>query len=112
MPAKAYAGFLGTFDAVVSSRLHTGVLALTASTPVVPIEGLQFKITAAMTAAGVPLAAVRPGDPGWVDNVLRSLDSILADPAAARAWAGAAVRRQRESIDEFVDGVIHRLRLG
>jgi polysaccharide pyruvyl transferase WcaK-like protein len=106
-----YAALLGTFDAVISSRLHTGVMALTAGTPVIPVEGLDFKITAAMSAAGVPIPAVRPGDRAWVPTVMRSLEHILAEPAAANAWVTSVVERQRKGVHEFVDHLNEQLKL-
>ena len=98
---RDYAGVLGGFDAVVSSRLHTCVMALAAGTPVIPVEGLDFKITAAMDAAGVPIPAVRPGDGDWIESVLRSLDEVFRDRVAASQWTREVVARQREGVERF-----------
>ena len=109
---RDYSALLGGFDAVVSSRLHTCVMALTAGTPVVPVEGLDFKITAAMAAAGVPIAAVRPGDGDWVADVAGSIATILKDPAGARAWVADVVDVQRRGVELFLDRVKTELGFG
>ena len=111
MSYRQYSGLLGTFDAVVSSRLHSCVMGLTGGAPVVPIEGLQFKITAAMAAAGVPVPAVRPSTAGWQDSAMASIESVLSDPGKARGWVRAVVERQRQGIATFLDQVNVRLSL-
>lgn len=62
---ERYCRLLGSFELVVSSRMHTGILALVGGTPVVPIEGSSFKITGLFQELGFEQPVVRPGVADW-----------------------------------------------
>jgi polysaccharide pyruvyl transferase WcaK-like protein len=72
-----YAALLGTFDAVVSSRMHTVILAMVGGTAVVPVEGASFKITGLFQEIGLDIPVTRPSTPGWASEVVeRTLATI------------------------------------
>lgn len=108
---RDYAGVLGKFDLVISSRLHTGILAMTASTPVLPVEGLTFKITGAMKEIRNPLSVVDFASPGWLERAKAQLQSVLASGGAEklRRETAALVDRQRtlakSAIGELLDAL-------
>lgn len=94
-----YAELLGTFGTVVSSRMHTAVLAMLAGTPVVPVEGSSFKITGLFQELGVSTTVVAPGVAGWVDRVVREATSTLARRAALVDELVPRLAAVRERID-------------
>ena len=94
---RAYSGLLGTFGAVVSGRLHTGVLAIVAGTPLIPVEGLTFKITAAMAEIGNPFPAVNFDDPRWLDLTVSSIEKAL-DPGGRMREATADVAARQKAL--------------
>lgn len=68
-----YGALLGSFDVVVTSRMHTGVLAMIGGAPVVPIEGSSFKITGLFQELGVPGAPViLPRGAAWPEQVAKA----------------------------------------
>ena len=89
-----YGELLGGFDLVVTSRMHTGVLAMVAGTPVVAVEGSSFKITGLYQELGLAQPVIGPGSPGWaarvVDQAVRLRD--------ARGEAADEVRRRIEAV--------------
>jgi polysaccharide pyruvyl transferase WcaK-like protein len=80
-----YAAVLGTFDVVVTSRMHTGVLAMLGGAPIVPVEGSSFKITGMVQELGLAMAVIRPPDPGWID-------AVVAQACAARDQRAGVTR--------------------
>jgi polysaccharide pyruvyl transferase WcaK-like protein len=73
-----YAALLGSFDLVVSSRMHTAILAMVGGAPVVPVEGSSFKITGLFQELGLPVQVIRPPADGWVEAVVAQADSVRA----------------------------------
>ncbi len=87
----AYMRELGEAEVVVSSRLHTCVLAMLAGVPVVAVESGTFKLTGFYKQAKLPGAPITPvGD--WTAQVR----AAIADARANRAAIAAA---QTEAID-------------
>jgi polysaccharide pyruvyl transferase WcaK-like protein len=91
-----YCELLGGFDFVVSSRMHTSILAMVAGTPVIPVEGPSFKISGLFQELGFATPVIQTTQPGWPDQVLAaavamragrdaSADDVVAKIAAARA---------------------------
>lgn len=66
---------LTRFDAVVSNRLHTCVLAMAMRVPVVPIELDSVKIDGLYTQIGLPGETIAV-DEGWIDRVLDRIEAI------------------------------------
>jgi polysaccharide pyruvyl transferase WcaK-like protein len=77
----AYASLLGGFDIVLSSRLHTCVLALCAGTYVIPVETGTFKLSGFFEQIGLPDAAISLSDPTWNDQVADRIAAYTADPS-------------------------------
>lgn len=70
---RDYALLLANFEVVVSSRLHTCVMALLAGVPVVPLEAGKFKLTGFFNKIGMPNEPVRAGASGWEDSLLNRI---------------------------------------
>lgn len=94
-----YMALLGTFGIVVSSRLHTCVLALLAGSVVVPVESGTFKLTGFFRLAGFAELPVRLGSDGWQDVIIARIRYIrdnfeiaLAEQNACRDAARATLR--------------------
>ncbi len=92
-----YGELLGTFDVVVSSRMHTGVLAMIAGTPVVPIEGSSFKITGLFQELGVQAPVIDPTKPDWPARTIERILEVRAhrDHAASDVLTKIGVVRER-----------------
>lgn len=67
---KAYSALLGSLDLVVTSRMHTGILAMVAGTPVVPVEGPSFKITGLFRELELAVEVTQPTHAGWREMVV------------------------------------------
>jgi polysaccharide pyruvyl transferase WcaK-like protein len=66
---QEYSHNLSAFQYVVSARLHTNVLALTAGVPVIPVEGNVFKTKELLTLSGYPVEVVDSTKSGWEDQL-------------------------------------------
>jgi len=66
---RSYAYFLKQLNFVISTRLHTNILALTAGTPTIPIEGNQFKTGELLELLEYPVKVINPSDPNWSDTL-------------------------------------------
>jgi polysaccharide pyruvyl transferase WcaK-like protein len=97
-----YSELLGTFDFVVSSRMHTSILAMVAGTPVIPVEGPSFKISGLFAELGLATSVIQSTSPGWTDQViaaaLRMRDARDACAADVVAKIGAARDRITASL--------------
>lgn len=85
-----YVALLSGFDALVSARLHSCVMAMLAGTPVVPVELETTKISGFFDHLGLPERPIQPG-PAWVDQAVDRAVALAADKAAAAARQGAAM---------------------
>lgn len=96
-----YVEFLGGFDAVVSGRLHTCVLAIESGTPIIPVETGTFKLTGLFNQIGL---IDRPEQPhqGWAPPLVARLTAICADSQGEagrqQAIIGAARTRLKADI--------------
>ncbi len=72
-----YAQKLSQFDFVISTRLHTNVMSLSAGTPVIPIEGKVFKTRELVDEFKYPVAAVNVNDKQWAAKVAESIDKVV-----------------------------------
>lgn len=85
-----YCELLGTFDFVVSSRMHTSILAMVAGTPVIPVEGPSFKISGLFAELGFTQPVIQSTQPGWTHQVIeaalrmRNGRDACADDVAAK----------------------------
>ncbi len=73
-----YVDFLGGFDAVISGRLHTCVLAIESGTPIIPVETGTFKLTGLFNQIGLVDQPEQPHD-GWATALVARLTTICAD---------------------------------
>lgn len=73
---RAYAALLGSYDFVVSSRMHTSILAMVVGTPVVPVEPGSFKVSGLFASLGLSTPVIRPTQPGWTEQVLAAAEAM------------------------------------
>ncbi|HEY0190413.1 MAG TPA: polysaccharide pyruvyl transferase family protein [Kofleriaceae bacterium] len=91
-----YCAMLGGFEFVVSSRMHTSILAMVAGTPVIPIEGPSFKISGLFAELGFDRQVIQPTQPGWVQQAIdaavgmRGADSAAVQEVETRIVAARA----------------------
>lgn len=93
-----YGELLGSYDFVVTSRMHTGVLAMVAGTPVVPVEGSSFKITGLFQELGFIAPVVGPTGADWPAKVVAQAVAMRGARDAASSDVAAKVRAVRERI--------------
>ncbi|MEZ4365359.1 MAG: polysaccharide pyruvyl transferase family protein [Kofleriaceae bacterium] len=102
-----YAELLGGYELVVSSRMHTAILAMVAGTPVLPVEGSSFKITGLIEQLGLSTAVVQPNRDGWTTEVVTQAVALHA----RRASVADEVRRRVLTVQAEIDGaLVPRLR--
>jgi polysaccharide pyruvyl transferase WcaK-like protein len=94
---ERYCELLGGFDFVVSSRMHTSILAMVAGTPVIPVEGPSFKISGLFQELGFTTPVIQPTQPGWTDAVIDAAVRMREhrDTAAAEVTAKISAVRER-----------------
>ncbi|KAA8601442.1 hypothetical protein F0Z19_1169 [Vibrio cyclitrophicus] len=71
--------FYKDFDVLISSRLHSAILALAESVPVVSIEPSVFKLTSIFDQINYPLKTVNLNDDSWVDKTINNVALSLED---------------------------------
>ncbi|MFC3580126.1 polysaccharide pyruvyl transferase family protein [Sphingomonas hylomeconis] len=107
-----YVALLGRYDVVVSSRLHTCVLAIIAGTPVVPVETGTFKLTGFFKQIGLDTAPIKLGAPGWQDLVVDRIREAQRDRAAVVSRQSqkrdAAALRLRSGLSDLFGSVVPR----
>ncbi len=93
-----YTELLGTYQLVVTSRMHTGILAMVAGTPVVPVEGASFKITGLFQELGVTTPVIRPATSGWASLVVEQAMEMTKHRTEAASDFTAKLASARERI--------------
>jgi polysaccharide pyruvyl transferase WcaK-like protein len=71
-----YAALLGKLEYLISTRLHSNVLALIAKTRVIPIEGNVFKTSELLEGVEYPIEVVDPTQENWMLKVLEEIQKI------------------------------------
>lgn len=97
-----YCGFLGAFDVVVTSRMHTGVLAMVGGAPVVPVEGSSFKITGLFQELGFEQPVIRPGVGDWPRSTVERALELRAQRERAAREVEQRIRVVRERITSLL----------
>lgn len=72
----AYCSLLGELEFLISTRLHSNVLALVAGTPIIPIEGNVFKTTELLRQLQYPVPVVDPSSANWIDRVIQEMGNF------------------------------------
>jgi polysaccharide pyruvyl transferase WcaK-like protein len=93
-----YAELLATYELVISSRMHTGILAMVTGTPVVPVEGASFKITALFQELGLANPVIQPTQSGWARRVLDEVMAVRGQGEAASVACSSKVSAARDRI--------------
>lgn len=93
-----YSELLGGFDVVVTSRMHTGVLAMIAGTPVVPVEGSSFKITGLFSELQLAEPVIDPSGPDWPARLAARAVALRDARATASTEISQKIGAARERI--------------
>ncbi len=93
----AYCALLAGYGVVVTSRMHTAILAMVSGTPVVPVEGASFKITGLFRELGFDTEVIRPAGPAWPTRITEEVARVraLGDEASAALAQILATVRER-----------------
>lgn len=76
---KEYAAALAECDFVISARVHTNMLTLVSHTPIIPIEGSDFRLAELLEGFKYPIPISRSRDEGWVDQLLSEIDNLVVN---------------------------------
>ncbi|MDM4769739.1 polysaccharide pyruvyl transferase family protein [Solimonas sp. SE-A11] len=94
---REYASLLSHLCLVVSNRLHTCVLAMTAGTPVVAIEPILRKVRGVLADMNYSLPVPSVREAGWVDNAWESIQVALGErERLAKEIAGLVTETRRK----------------
>ncbi|HET9627823.1 MAG TPA: polysaccharide pyruvyl transferase family protein [Kofleriaceae bacterium] len=93
-----YSELLGGFDFVVSSRMHTSILAMVAGTPVIPVEGPSFKISGLFAELGFARPVIQSTQPGWTDQVIAAAAAMRDQRDASASDTVAKISAARDRI--------------
>lgn len=103
---RQYAALLSQLSLVVSNRLHTCVLAMTAGTPVVAIEPILRKVRGALADLQYPLPVPSVREPGWVDAAWESVQIALRNRELLQQQIAHLLEGARARIVEGYDRVL------
>jgi len=95
---KTYSEVVGRANFIVSNRLHTSILALTANTPVIPVEPILRKIRGVFGDFGYPLSVPSVREEGWVDQVVSNIDFLIANRDFVLEISNARLSETRSKI--------------
>lgn len=77
LPYKDYAALLSNLNFLISARLHSNVLALTARTKIIPIEGNVFKTTELLELAKYPIKVIDSSSQSWESRLHTEVNNVL-----------------------------------
>jgi polysaccharide pyruvyl transferase WcaK-like protein len=71
-----YAALMTNFEFVISCRLHTNELSLTAGTPIIPIEGSHFKTREVFSLVKYPIPVTNALTPEWKEEIMKHIKTL------------------------------------
>ncbi|QBZ97869.1 polysaccharide pyruvyl transferase family protein [Flavobacterium sangjuense] len=83
---KEYSEFIKEFDVLISSRLHSCELALTAGVPVVPVEGNVHKTTEVLSFVEYPISVVNAKSDSFVEELWANILYVENNFIAIQNW--------------------------
>lgn len=96
--AEAYAQFLGGFDAVVSGRLHSAVLAAINGTPIITVETGTWKVSGLFQQLGFAFPPAIP-EQGWQDMLVTRLLHMIRTRAEVASVQHRHLATARADLD-------------
>lgn len=98
-----YCQLLGEYDFVITSRMHTGILAMIMGTPVIPVEGASFKMTGLFNELGFTAPVIRPTtNSDWVNTLVDRATSLRTDRDAASRDVSDKIGTVRERVTSLL----------
>ncbi|MBS1761269.1 MAG: polysaccharide pyruvyl transferase family protein [Bacteroidetes bacterium] len=71
-----YASKLSQFKYIISTRLHTNILALASEVPIIALEGNQFKTSELLDQLDYPVPVINAYKDGWMDVLNEEIDKL------------------------------------
>lgn len=99
-------GFYTNLSALISSRLHSSIIALSESIPVMTIEPSTFKLTGIFEQLGYPIKTLRVNQKGWAKTTLMNIENALADPKLG-AFGKEACLAKCKDIRAGYEAILH-----
>ena len=104
---QPFTALLAGFELVISVRMHTGILALAAGRPVIPVEPARFKMAGLFRQLGFAEPPIVTANEGWVEEILGRTARIRTHLPAAEAETR---RRVADAVERTRATLIPRLR--
>ncbi len=83
---NAYSKLLSDFDFLISTRLHSNELALTAGVPIIPIEGRSFKTNEVFGLINYPLEVMTVDNADFVNKIWSSVEYLENNFEEIQDW--------------------------
>lgn len=80
-----YGRYMQKFEFVISTRLHTNIIAIASGVPSIPIEGHFFKTKEVLALFNYPVSVVDKNIKGWEDQLLLTLKEKVGSIGDLRA---------------------------
>ena len=108
---KEIQGFYKNIDLLISSRLHSSILALCQSVPVVTIEPSMFKLTAIFDQLDYPIKTVNLNEKNWSEKVLENVNTALDNREKIGDIGHKLAISKANSVYEDYDSLFNQLRI-
>lgn len=89
-------GFYGNLSILVSSRLHSSIIALSESVPVLTIEPSTFKLTGIFEQLDYPYPTLKLNQPGWAKRMLDNIDRALHDSELGALGKSRCIQKSQQ----------------
>lgn len=93
-------GFYRNVGVLISSRLHSNIIALCGGIPVVSLESRSYKMTGVFEQLGYPITTTKMTKEGWDEEAAEKTRRVLQDRQALAEFGLLATRRQAELVRE------------
>lgn len=101
-----YANYITKFDMLISTRLHTNELAITAGVPIVPIEGNVFKTTEVLEFVQYPIHVIKIEDTNFLSKIWENIVYVEHNFKELQNWInknlGEISSKASRNITEFL----------
>jgi polysaccharide pyruvyl transferase WcaK-like protein len=82
----SYSKFINQFDFLISTRLHSNELAITAGVPVIPIEGNIFKTQEVFKFVNYPIEVLKINDKNFLDKIWSNVEYVENNFQEIQSW--------------------------
>lgn len=82
----SYSKLISEFDFLISTRLHSNELAITAGVPIIPIEGNVFKTKEVFSFVKYPIGVVKIGDADFLNKIWSNIEYVENNFEEIQNW--------------------------